>query len=110
MQDARVTIWKLKTAERLATALTLVDDPETMRQFLRDVMTEKEIIEVSSRLEAACMLRGGAKYMDIVEKTKLSSRTIARISDWLQGGCGGYVKVLDLIESHTGHMPPVRVE
>ena len=71
-------------------------------------MTEKEIIEISSRLEAARMLQSGSKYVDIVAKTKLSSRTVARISDWMKNGCNGYAVVLGQT-NHHGHISPARV-
>lgn len=79
-----------------------------MRNFLRDVMTEKEIIEISARLEAARMLTNGDKYTEIIKQTKLSSRTVARISEWLKDGCNGYSKVINQIPNHQKHIPPVR--
>ena len=48
----------------------------------------------------------GIKYTEIVAKTKLSSRTIARISDWLQNGCNGYQVALQNI--HHDHISPAR--
>ena len=70
-----------------------------MQAFLRDVMTEKEIIEISARFEAARMLKSGKKYTEIVEVTKLSSRTVARISDWLKNGESGYEKAIEWVEN-----------
>lgn len=81
-----------------------------MQNFLRDVMTEKEIIEISSRLQAAKMLKEGKKYTEVIEKTKLSSRTVARISDWMQNGQGGYEAALKIINEHHSHISPVRAE
>jgi TrpR-related protein YerC/YecD len=109
MQDSVTPVWQTTSARQLAVVLTAVNDVQTMRNFLRDVMTEKEIIEISSRLEAAKMLQQGKKYADIIEKTKLSSRTVARISDWLQNGCGGYAAALQITETHRpDHTPPAR--
>lgn len=101
-------VWKTDAAQQFARVLICIDDMQTMQNFLRDVMTEKEIIEISARLEAAKMLRAGKKYAEIIEKTKLSSRTIARISDWMQNGQGGYPVALKAIETHHAHMPPAR--
>ncbi len=95
MAEDRTTVWRSKTARQFAEALVNINDVQAMQNFLRDVMTEKEIIEISSRLEAARMLKAGNTYTDIVAKTKLSSRTIARISDWMQNGSGGYAAVLE---------------
>lgn len=88
------TVWKDTKSQRLAEALVSIQDNLTMQNFLRDVMTEKEIIEISARFEAAKMLSEGKKYTEIVTATKLSSRTIARISEWLQNGCNGYQAAL----------------
>lgn len=108
MSTDKTTVWSSPTARQLAEALVAIDDIQIMQNFLRDVMTEKEIVEISSRLEAARMLQAGNKYIDIVAKTKLSSRTVARISDWLQNGCNGYQAALNTI--HHDHLSPARAE
>jgi TrpR-related protein YerC/YecD len=108
MQSFDTSVWDISTARRFAEAITTIDDVQAMQNFLRDVMTEKEIIEISSRLEAAKMLQEGKKYTEIIEKTKLSSRTVARISDWMQNGCGGYEAVLKILDAHHSHTPPAR--
>ncbi len=110
MKDNSAKTWDNPLAQQLAEALTAIDDAKTMQNFLRDVMTKKEIIEISARLEAARMLQAGSTYTDIVAKTKLSSRTVARISDWLQNGCNGYQAALKTINTHHSHISPVRAE
>lgn len=104
------SIWDTRSTTQLATTLALISDAPTMQLFLRDVLTEKEIIEISARLQAATMLRDGAKYTDIVAATKLSTRTVARISDWLKNGDGGYDAALQAISAHHAHLPPARAE
>lgn len=106
MQNSITTIWRSGTAQQLAGALTNIGDAKTMQAFLSDVMTEKEITEISFRLEAAKMLQNGDKYIEIVKKTKLSSATVARISDWLKNGTGGYATILSQINAHYNHIPP----
>lgn len=107
MVENKSTVWKSDPARQLAAVLVGIDSEKDMRNFLRDVMTEKEIIEVSSRLKAASMLQAGSTYSDIVAKTKLSSRTVARISDWMQNGCSGYKIALNQVNHHD-HIPPAR--
>lgn len=92
-------LWDKPAAAQLVQVLTTINDADTMRRFLRDVLTEKEIREISARLTAARMLREGATYLEIVEKTKLSSRTVARISLWLQNGYKGYDAAISIIKS-----------
>jgi len=108
MKVSANSVWQTTTARQLAEAMSAISDIQVMQNFLRDVMTEKEIIEISSRLEAAKMLQAGKKYTEIIEKTKLSSRTIARISDWMQKGSGGYEAALATLNDHRAHMSPVR--
>ena len=92
-------IWNEALPSRFARELCVISNEELMRAFLRDVMTERELREVGARLRAAEMLRAGETYTQIVAETKLSSRTVARISEWLKGGTGGYASVLD--RAHT---------
>jgi len=110
MKKDKTAVWKNQATQQLCEVLVSIDSDATMQNFLRDVMTEKEIIEISSRLEAARMLQNGDKYIDIVKKTRLSSRTVARISDWLKNGKGGYQAVLQTINTHHNHIPPARAE
>ncbi|MNP95826.1 Trp repressor protein [compost metagenome] len=108
MSDPVNTLWQSDSTRQLVATFTRIDDEKTMRDFLRDVMTEKEIIEIAARLEAARMLRAGETYTKIIQQTKLSSRTIARISEWLQNGQGGYAAALDQPTAHHDHIPPAR--
>lgn len=102
------TVWKVKKAQHFADALIAISDTPTMQNFLRDILTEKEILEISARFEAAKLLLEGKKYTEIVAKTKLSSRTIARISEWLQNGCNGYQAALKAV--HHDHLLPARAD
>lgn len=102
------TVWKDTKSQQLAEALVSIQDNLTMQNFLRDVMTEKEIVEISARFEAAKMLSEGKKYTEIVTATKLSSRTVARISEWLKNGCNGYQAALKAV--HHDHLSPARAD
>ena len=68
------------------------------RKFLRDLLTEAELIELANRLRAARLLNEGVPYAIIEEKLGLSSTTIARISKWLNQGKGGYRLVLERLK------------
>lgn len=92
--------------QQLLSVLFAINSYDVLGRFLRDILTEKEIREISARLEAARLLKQNATYATIAAQTKLSSRTIARISDWIQNGSGGYEAVLD----HHAHIPPARAE
>jgi TrpR-related protein YerC/YecD len=92
--------WNKKENKQLADALLSMKNDREMKCFLRDLMTEVEIEEFARRLEAARLLTKNVQYCEIIEKTGLSSTTIARISKWLKGPLGGYRLVLNKL-GHT---------
>jgi TrpR-related protein YerC/YecD len=100
------TLWENPLSAQFSEAVFRMSSQAELQDFLRDVMTEKEILEVSARFEAARLLEQNVPYTEIAKQTKLSSRTIARISDWLQNGTGGYKNAL----AHHAHIPPARAE
>jgi TrpR-related protein YerC/YecD len=93
-------VWKSKQNISLAKVLSKITDEKIMQNFLRDVMTEKEIIEIATRLQAAKMLNEKINYDRVILKTNLSSRTVARISNWLKNGCGGYKEAIKILNNH----------
>ena len=109
MPQIAASVWRSSTTQQLTEVLLAINDKKTMQNFMRDVMTEKEIVEISSRLEAARLLDDGVSYTEIIARTKLSSRTVARISDWMRNGCDGYKEALYIIKHHL-HIPPVSAE
>jgi len=75
------TFLKLKTEQEVA-------------NFLRDLLTIKEIEEFANRLEMSKLLKQGISYKAIAKKLKVSTTTVTRVAHWLFRGCGGYQKVL----------------
>ena len=53
--------------------------------FLRDLLTEDEIVELSLRFEIAQRLWKGENYKQIEKETGASSTTIARVGKFLKG-------------------------
>ena len=90
---------KIKRAE-LMKAILLLRNPSEAARFFRDLLTEKELIEFGNRWKAARMLSEKIIYTKIEKETGLSSTTVARVSNWLNKGKGGYKLVLKRINSH----------
>lgn len=86
--------WNNKNTDALIGALLSLKTADQGRRFLRDLMTESELVEFGNRWKAAQMLAKGDIYAEINRETGLSSRTIARISKWLSSGTGGYQSVI----------------
>ena len=100
-------IWNNKNTNELIEAVLELKSANQARAFLRDLMTEAELIEFGNRWKAARMLAEGKIYTDISEETGLSSRTIARISKWLTAGMGGYKAMLPASQvHHHAHIRP----
>ena len=97
--------WRNKETERLLEAILALETAEETRRFLRDLMTEGEIIEFGRRLKAAELLASKVPYSRITKETGLSSTTVARISKWLNDGMGGYQLMIDRLHHHNS--PPV---
>lgn len=68
--------------------------------FLRDLMTEKEIKEFAKRFKAAEMLTNKISYSIIEKETGLSSTTVARVAKWLKGKNGGYRSIINTLHHH----------
>ncbi len=93
--------WNNPQTNELFKAILSLKSPREARKFFRDLLTEDELIEFGKRWQAARMLDASVSYTSIVEKTGLSSRTIARISWWLEKGMGGYRLMLARLHHHT---------
>lgn len=86
--------WNLQDKERLIEAIELAKTNKILENFLKDLLTEKEMATCIKRLKAACLIRDGAPYKQIENITGLSSTTIARISKILANKEGGFYKIL----------------
>lgn len=67
---------------------------EECKNFLRDLLTEKEIKGFINRWKVVRLLDKKMPYEEITKNTGMSSTTIARISKWLRKGMGGYQLML----------------
>jgi TrpR-related protein YerC/YecD len=87
--------WNSKENRKLVKAILSLETPDEVRRFLRDLMTENEIVEFAKRLQAAELLTEKVPYSTIERETGLSSTTVARVSKWLNKGEGGYRIIID---------------
>jgi TrpR-related protein YerC/YecD len=86
--------WNNKKTDELLKVILSLENIKEAKQFFRDLLTEKELIEFGNRWKAVQMLDQKNTYLEIVKETGLSSTTIARISKWLNNGKGGYKLML----------------
>ena len=79
----------------LVRALLSLNNEEEVYRVLEDLLTIREVGELSQRLEVAFMLRDKATYSEIVEKTGVSTATIGRVNRCLNYGAGGYQLIFE---------------
>ncbi len=93
--------WNNKENQRLVQAILALRTASETKRFLRDLMTENEILECGKRLRAAEMLTEKIPYSAIERKTGLSSTTVARVAKWLNGKNGGYTTIIDRLHHNA---------
>ena len=78
----------------LTKAFLKLKTEQAVENFLRDLLTIKEMEEFANRLEMAKLLKQGLSYKAIAKKLGVSTTTVTRVALWLFRGCGGYKKVI----------------
>lgn len=86
--------WESKETEALFGAILQLRNGREARMFFRDLLTEAELKEFANRWKVARLLAQGVSYVEIAQRTGMSSTTIARIQKWLKNGMGGYRLIL----------------
>ena len=97
--------WNNKKTDDLFKAILKLKNIRETKNFFRDLLTEEELIEFGKRWQAAQMLDKKMSYEKIIEETGLNSRTVARISKWLNKGMGGYKLMLKKVNHHNNLSP-----
>jgi TrpR-related protein YerC/YecD len=92
--------WDNKKTKDLINVILALKSEKEAKMFFRDLLTENELTEFGNRWCAARMLSENKTYPEIQARTNLSSRTIARISRWLNKGRGGYKLMIKKLSNH----------
>ena len=79
----------------LVKALLSLENDEECYRFMEDLLTMREIRDLSQRLEVAMLLSQKVTYNEIVERTGVSTATIGRVNRALSYGSGGYETVIE---------------
>jgi len=87
--------WDNKNTKELCSALLLLNNENEAMRFLRDLLTEPEIIEFGSRFKVARELNSGKSQRKVSADTGVSIATVTRVNQWLKRGMGGYKLVLE---------------
>lgn len=90
--------WKTPALKKLCRAFLSCKTEAELLNFLRDLCTLEELVELSERWKIVELLAEGLTYRAIAEQTGVSTTTITRIAHWLNHGEGGYQAVLKKIK------------
>ena len=85
----------------LVKSLLSLENEAECAAFLEDLMTRKELDDVSQRLMVAKMLSEQAVYSKIVEQTGASTATISRVNRSYNYGTGGYQTILSRVSEEN---------
>ncbi|MCI5537603.1 MAG: YerC/YecD family TrpR-related protein [Oscillospiraceae bacterium] len=91
-------IFDNKETDYLIKAILTLESEEECKAFLEDVMTTKEILDMSQRIHVASLLKDKVVYSKISSLTGASAATISRVNRCINYGSGGYEKVLEKME------------
>lgn len=80
----------IATLDALYTAASAVHGRDSVKLFLRDLLTPSERIMLGRRIIIARMLIARVKYEDIGRRLQVSSKTIGRVHRWLKDQFPGF--------------------
>lgn len=83
-------VFENDSVKMLIKAITRIRNEKECVAVLSDLLTTKEILDISQRLQVAKMLSEKVVYSKIAETTGASTTTISRVNHSFQYGDGGY--------------------
>ena len=81
-----------KDKQLLLDALNKAKKARELPDFIDDLLTEEEILDLSQRLKIAKLIIAGKTYDEIAEKVNTSTSTVSKIGQILKFGKGGLAK------------------
>ena len=87
--------------EVLEAFIVAAKNKETLREFLRDILTKNEYENVAMRWQIIKRLARGVKQWDIADSLGLGIGTITRGSNELRDREGGFHKLLEILKVNS---------
>jgi len=95
--ENNMNLFETQGAHLLIDAIKKLDNEQDIKDFLTDLMTTKEFIDMAQRMQVVELLNQGIVYSKIAKETGASTATISRVSRALNYGADGYSKVFEKI-------------
>ncbi|MCH7604957.1 hypothetical protein IID24_03145 [Patescibacteria group bacterium] len=89
---------RMKLLDELWIMIALLESRDEVKNFFKDLLSETEAVMLGRRIQIAKLLLHGTSYAKIAQELHASEGTIAGIHRWLQGGFGGYEKLMPRLE------------
>lgn len=83
-----------KDKKLLLETLQKVKLSKELSDFVDDLLTEEEILDLAQRLKIAKLILGGKTYDEIAQSVGTSTSTVSKIGQVLKYGKGGLAKAL----------------
>ncbi len=99
MRAGRPT-WVNEDVDELCAALSHLENVPEARAFLKDLLTKRELDELSNRWKVARMLYAKLKWSKVEKLSGVSSATIAKVRKQMQTGEGGYDLLFKKLTRH----------
>ena len=90
-----------KEIDNFFKAVLSLESIEECYSFFGDICTEKELIDISQRLEVARLLRQKLNYIEISKQTGASTTTVSRVNKSLTYGNDGYALVFERLKNES---------
>lgn len=91
-------VFHTDSAKLLIKALMTLETEQEYADFLEDLLTTKEMLDISQRMMVAKLLTEKKVYNKIAEQTGASSATISRVNRSFTYGKDGYKTVFSRLE------------
>lgn len=82
-----------KDLDLIADTVVKLNGHKQISDFLEDLLTKEEIIDLAQRLKIAKSILGDKTYDQITDKVNTSSATVSRIGQAIKYGKGSFAKI-----------------
>lgn len=87
-----------KHMQTLLDAMMTLKTRAEMAAFFRDLMTLKELKDISQRWQIVLLLMDKVPYLEIAKQVGVSTTTVTRVALWLNHGQNGYKTALSRLK------------
>lgn len=84
--------------QNLIQAIGSLKNSSEIGNFLRDLMTVKELEDISQRWQIVLLLNQKLAYLEIAKQVGVSTTTVTRVALWLHHGKGGYLTAISRLK------------